>query len=198
MRVTVTTSPGLQLARAIHPPLQLAVRKFVGLTPPAPSLIRVCASHRSMPSLSSFAARPAPRGQFRGSSEGPAIAQERQDRPSKPTTGYFASIISSVPQADVDRIYPNLCGLPKASLQYIAAHADECHIDDRLFLVRPSERFRHRSRAGFSRRAPPHSRLSHNRSKYEMPLRPRLSRSSRGEVPRSARERCCAYGAETP
>jgi hypothetical protein len=54
-----------------------------------------------MPSLSSFAARPAPRGQFRGSSEGPAIAQERQDRPSKPTTGYFASIISSVPQADV-------------------------------------------------------------------------------------------------
>src|SRR5467141_4241063 len=25
-----------------YPPLQLAVRKFVGLTPPAPSLIRVC------------------------------------------------------------------------------------------------------------------------------------------------------------
>src|ERR1700756_1312055 len=111
MRVTVTTSPGLQLARAVHPPLQLAVRKFVGLTPPAPSLIRVCASHRSMPSLSSFAARPAPRGQFRGSSEGPAVAQERQDRPSKPTTGYFASIISSVPKAEIGEkcIWPVEC-----------------------------------------------------------------------------------------
>src|SRR5690348_6244569 len=51
---------------------------------------------------------PAPRGQFRGSSEGPAIAQERQDRPSKPTTGYFASIISSVPDSDIAGDVPPL------------------------------------------------------------------------------------------
>ena len=70
----------LQLARAIHPSLQLAIREFVG-SPRAPSLIRVYASDRS--------------SQLRVNCRDPAAVRERRLHPGKPTNPP-AAIVSLV------------------------------------------------------------------------------------------------------